>query len=70
MIYGSLNEISQNNLLYYRSAMGSQYSHFTEKGRESALSMLEFWIYTIAETEDIHLDQRAKQMVINNLKGE
>lgn len=70
MLYGSLNEFGQNSNFYYRSAMGSQYSHFTEKGRDSALQFLELWIHMIAEIEDADLNKRAKQMVIDNLKGE
>lgn len=69
LIYGGLTEITKNNKYYYSSSVGSNYNHLTETGKEVITEFMEEMIRVMHKTEHAELDQRAKDMVMDNLKG-
>lgn len=69
LIYGGLTEITRNSKYYYSSSVGSNYNHLTETGKEVVAEFMEDMIRVIHKTEQADLDQRAKDMVMDNLKG-
>lgn len=59
------------NRKYYRhSIVGVEYSHWTEDGKKALAEYMNLIGYKMLEAEEAELRQRAKDMVINGLKGE
>jgi len=67
-VYGGLMEIMRNRQYYYHSGIGSNYSHFTDEGREAVQEFINVMAGKMLEAEHHELDERAKQQVINCLK--
>jgi hypothetical protein len=70
IIYGGLLELAKNPQFYYYSKIGKQYSHFTDTGFEVLKEYTEHMMYLIRIAEEESLNKRAKEIVINGLKGE
>jgi hypothetical protein len=70
LLYGGLTELMNNKDLYYRSSVGANYSNWTEKGNAVMLEYVTSMTKQMHTAEDILLDKRAKELVINGLKGE
>ena len=70
LVYGGLKELASNTEFYYQSPVSSEYSHLTDAGREAVADYLDRMLYIINKSEEESLNIRAKQMVINGLKGE
>ena len=68
VVYGGLMEIMRNRQYYYHSGIGSNYSHFTDEGREAVQEFLNTMSGKMMEAEHEELDARAKELVINELK--
>ena len=69
-VYGGLVELARNPNFYHCSSVGSEYSHLTAEGREVVRDYIEQAMYLICIAEEESLNKRAKEMVINGLKGE
>jgi hypothetical protein len=69
LMYGGINELMQNNRYYYRSSVGRGYSKWTEHGEQALKEFVSEISHLINEAEEQALDQRAKQLVIEELKG-
>ena len=69
-MYGSINELMNNKDFYYRSTVGADYSHWTEKGMRVLMEHTLEMTQRIQDAEDTALDKRAKELVIKGLKGE
>lgn len=69
LMYGGVNELMQNNRFYYRSSVGRGYSKWTDEGQEALTEFVSEIAHMISEAEAQDLDQRAKQLVIKELKG-
>ena len=67
VLYGSLVELSSSKRYFYRSSIKG-YSHWTEEGEAAVSELLKTVIPLIVETEEKELDQRAKDMVMKELK--
>jgi len=67
LIFGGLSELIQNNRYYYHSAMGPEYSHWTDFGEEVMTEFMTVMAYRIAETNAESLNERAKELVMNGL---
>lgn len=67
-VYAGLFEILRDQRLYYHSAIGTDYCHLTEAGKEEVVK----WVTTMAphmfNKEKAELDARAKKMVWDELK--
>jgi hypothetical protein len=70
LMYGGINELMNNKDFYYRSSVGSDYSHWTEKGTLVMIEFVKSMTQQMHTVEDKSLDKRAKELVIKGLKGE
>lgn len=68
IVYGSLRELLTNSKYIYNSCVGPEYSEWTEAGQKEVLSYLKHVSFLIVQSEHKDLDNRAKQMVLENLK--
>ena len=69
-IYGGVEELLHDKKFYHYSSVGADYSHFTDEGKVAVAALLDLVAWNIREAENKDLDNRAKQMVINNLRGD
>jgi hypothetical protein len=69
LMYGGLKEIMTNNRYYYRSSVGKEYSSFTESGKLVVQEFVTDLAGYITAAENAELDQRAKDMVLKELKS-
>ena len=70
LMFGSIKELSLNRKYYYHSAIGINYSHWTEEGVKALSDFMNIMAHKIHEAEASELNKRAKELVINGLKGE
>jgi hypothetical protein len=70
LLYGGLLEIMNNRHYYYNSSIGSDYSHFTDAGKVAMDEYLNTMGRLMLKAEEASLNKRAKDLVINGLKGE
>jgi hypothetical protein len=68
ILYGGLLELSNNKRYFYTSALKG-YSHWTEEGNQQVLKLLELITPMIYEAEEKELEQRAKDLVLKDLKS-
>jgi hypothetical protein len=68
-IFGGLMELNRNHRFYYHSSVGSNYSHWTEDGKEAVLEFLAEMGPLMRAAEEQDLDIRAKEMVLKELKS-
>ena len=69
LVYGGLQEIMNNSSYFYRSSVGKDYSHLTERGKEAVVEYMGLMAYKIWQAEQEDLDRRAKEQVLKELKG-
>ena len=62
-------ELHRNKAYYYTSSLGGEYSHWTDEGKEALLEFMKKMTPLMQQAEEMSLDKRAKDMVINELKG-
>lgn len=68
-LYASVESLLENRQTYYQSSV-SGYSHFTEEGKLALLEIVSMFAEKMIKTKQSELDKRAKELVINGLKGE
>ncbi len=68
LVYGGLTELIKNDRYYYRSSVGAGYSHFTDNGQKALIEYMNMVAFEIHKAEEESLNNRAKQMVIEELK--
>ncbi len=68
LVYGGLIEMMQNKDLYYYSSVGAKYSHWTDRGTLAVSDHIINITQQIHKAEDDMLDERAKQLVMKELK--
>ena len=69
-LYGGVQELMKNRKYYYHSSVGSNYSHWTDEGKEALAEYMNLIGHKMLEAEEIDLNKRAKELVIKGLKGE
>lgn len=69
LIYGGINELMQNPKYYYHSAVGPSYCKWTAQGEQVLAEFVSEISHLISQAEAQALDQRAKELVVNELKG-
>jgi hypothetical protein len=69
-VYGALKEFTKNERLWRSSSVGREYSHLTDEGREVIADMMQDILRTVDILERKAVDQRAKELVFETLKGE
>jgi hypothetical protein len=70
LMYGGIAEMMRNRHYYYYSSVGANYCHWTEEGQKALADYMTIIGWKMLEAEEAELDQRAKNMVLKNLKGE
>jgi hypothetical protein len=70
LLYGGISEILSNRQYYYHSSIGAEYSHFTDAGKAAMADYLNIMGAAMIKAEEASLNKRAKDLVINGLKGE
>ena len=68
--FGSLLEIVSDPDYYYRSPVGKEYSSFSDEGKQAIIDFAEMIAYTMLEVRDEEDEQRSKDMVLDQLKGD
>ena len=69
LLYGGILELVQDDRFFYKS-IGSDYSRWTERGILALTEYIRVMGCIMIHTERAELDRRAKDMVINTLKGD
>lgn len=69
LIYGGVEEILRNRNYYYHSSVGKEYSHLTDSGKDAIVEFMDLMAWKVREAEEADLERRAKEQVINALKG-
>lgn len=69
-MYGGIREIMKNRKYYYYSSVGINYSHWTEEGKTALSDFMQIMVHKMVEAEEVEARQKAKEMVIEGLKGE
>jgi hypothetical protein len=70
LFYGGMTELMNNKEFYYRSSVGADYSHWTERGSIVMIEFVKSMTKHMHMAEDKALDARAKELVLKGLKGE
>lgn len=68
-VYGAMLEITKNPRLWRSSPVGREYCHFTEEGREVIADLMQDILRTVDVLEKRAVDQRAKEITFDILKG-
>lgn len=68
-VYGALKEFTRNPKLWRSSNVGREYCHFTDEGREIIVDTLQDLLRTVDVLERKALEQRAREVVWDELKG-
>ena len=68
-VYGTLKEFTKNPKFWRSSPVGREYCHLTDEGREVIVDLIEDMLKAIDMVERKALDQRAKEIVFDTLKG-
>jgi hypothetical protein len=69
LTYGGLMELINNNKYYYKSSVGKDYSRFTDAGKQAVIEYIDLMAWKMIEAENADLEHRAKEQVMNALKG-
>ena len=69
IVYGALKEFTRNPKLWRSSPVGRDYCHLTPDGREVIADMMQDMLRTIDALERKVSEQRAKEVVWDELKG-
>lgn len=70
LIFGGLNELMRNRNYYYSSAVGQNYSYWTDEGKEALIEYMNVMGWKLKEAEAADIKKKAKEMTMNALKGE
>lgn len=68
-VYGFLKEFTKNPKLWRSSSVGREYCNLTEEGREVIADAIQDILRTVDILERKALEQQAKEVVWNELKG-
>jgi hypothetical protein len=68
-LYGGIYELMNNNKYFYYSSVGHNYCHWTDEGVKALTEYLKLMTPILLTNEREMLDKRAKQLVLDGLKG-
>jgi predicted GIY-YIG superfamily endonuclease len=69
LMYGGIKELMNDRRFYYNSGMGRKYSHWTDEGKLAIYEFVSDISMYITDAENAELDNRAKEMVLKELKS-
>lgn len=67
-VYAGMLEILKDNRLYHYSRVGAEYCHLNDEGKDAILNWIELMAPKMIKIDQLELDARAKQMVLDELK--
>jgi hypothetical protein len=67
MIYGSIEELLQDNRYYYHSSIGAGYSHFTDAGKQNLTELLDMVAFEMKKCRDAEDEKRSRDLVMKEL---
>jgi hypothetical protein len=70
LLYGGISELVNDREFYHLSSIGMEYSKLTDRGAAAILLFINQMAVNILVAQQAELDERAKKLVINGLKGE
>jgi hypothetical protein len=70
LVFGGINELMRNRKYYHHSTVGSDYSRWTDEGKEALCEYMNVMGWKLHEAEEADLRKRAKEITMNALKGE
>jgi hypothetical protein len=68
-IYGGIEELLHDKKFYRYSSVGADYSHLTDEGKIAVVALIDMVAWKMREAENADLNNRAKQQVLDTLKG-
>lgn len=68
--YGGLTALMSNPNFFRHSPISKEYSRWTDAGKEALMTYMNFICAEIADVEHAELNKKAKQLVIDGLKGD
>lgn len=69
-LYGSILELLDDPKYYYYSAVGSEYSAWTDKGKKVVLDLMHDYAYNMYRCKADEDRERSKQLVLDELKDD
>ena len=69
LMYGGVCELMQNRRYYYHSSVGKNYSNWTTEGKTAMDEFMKEITRYIYDAEQRSLDERAKELVMKELKS-
>lgn len=69
LTYGALLELMHNRRYYYHSAIGQDYSHWTEEGKAALAEFMNGIAWKMIQAEEADLNKRAKEQTMAALKN-
>jgi len=69
-LYGGIHEMMNNSKYFYYSSVGHNYCHWTDEGVKALTEYLKLMTPIMLTNEREMLDKRAKQLVLDGLKGD
>jgi hypothetical protein len=70
IIYGSMLELMENRKFFYKSNIGKwEYSHWTDEGKEELHQLMQTMSIQMLKFQEKELEDKAKDMVMEKLKG-
>lgn len=70
VFYAGIKDLLKNSRYFYHSPIGAQYCHLTDAGEKAILDYIKIMSPLIHEAEQKAFDQRAREIVMQTLKGE
>ena len=68
-VYGGIMELMRNRQYFYHSGVNSTYSCWTDEGKQAVVEYMSLVAGKMMEAEQQELDARARELVVNSLKG-
>jgi hypothetical protein len=69
LMFGGVMELSRNSRYYYHSTVGKTYCYWTEEGKQALTEFMQEMAPMMRVAEEQDLDERAKEMVLKELKS-
>lgn len=69
LMYGGIEEMTQNPRLFYNSSVGKEYSHWTDEGYKNLAEFMTYMAAEMAKCRKTEDDNRAREMVLKELKS-
>ena len=69
-IYGGVRELMKNRKYYYISSAGAEYCRWSDDGAKALSEFMNLVGRQMIINERAELDKRAKELVLNGLKGQ